>query len=370
MSFYNSFQPQYQAPQTINRAGSMNWLEGSPLLPPTEPGCEVDLHRLVTFPAFPLSPPAETGCEVDQDRLGSFSALPLLPPAETGCEVDLHPLPSFPTGMPLSPPAETTNTVDQHTPASFSADLPPAIPDALPPASPSQPQDESELMPDADFQALCRAAGYAVPDFAAMPPVPYPLEPATSDPADFVPAPTEDVAAADFDRAGTPPTGYDPAPVDNDAPAGLDRAGPPPSAFEPAALSPTGFTPPPGQDFAPMANLAPYPAEEARAADVPAALNRRRKAQRQLKAILEGGEIPQDHKRGRKTLPLGAPKAKYIRKVPSAPKPPPKPKRTYTKRIAAPADLTSVRLGDADTVAAEIEKEGWYGRVGDGLYGG
>ncbi|MCJ1426737.1 hypothetical protein MMC29_004640, partial [Sticta canariensis] len=126
---------------------------------------------------------------------------------------------------------------------------------------------------------------------------------------------------------------------------------------------------PPPPVFRP-ANPAPCPEEPPCAEPVPATLNRRRKAQRQLEAIKKGTEVPVNHIRGRKRLPLGAPKAKYTKRVPGAPKPPPKPKRAYNRRVPGPADLTSVRLGDAATVRKEIEKEGWYGKVGDGLYGG
>ena len=36
--------------------------------------------------------------------------------------------------------------------------------------------------------------------------------------------------------------------------------------------------------------------------------------------------------------------------VPGAPKPPAQVKRAYNRRVPRPADLTSVRLGDAETV--------------------
>lgn len=91
----------------------------------------------------------------------------------------------------------------------------------------------------------------------------------------------------------------------------------------------------------PMAYTAPSPPPFAE--PVPAALNRRRKAQRQLDAVLKGSEVPQENKRGRKPLALGAPKAKYMKKVPGAPKESAKPKRAYNRRTRGSADLTSVQ---------------------------
>ncbi|MCJ1424768.1 hypothetical protein MMC29_002656 [Sticta canariensis] len=242
MSFFNSFIPQFEAPQAINQAGSTNWAE-DPLFAPNPWGS-------VFFEDCTLS------YAVDQRPMAYFSTgfpSSLSPLADTVFEIDLHDLPTLPTQFPLSPPAESTDAVEHHQRASLA-----------------------------------------------------------------------DTANA------------------------VDQ---PPPVFHPA-------------------NPAPYPEEPPCAEPVPAALNRRRKAQRQLKAIKNGSEVPVNHVRGRKTLPLGAPKAKYTKRVPGAPKPPPKPKRAYNRRVPAPADLTSVRLGDAATVRKEIEKDGWYGKVGDGLYGG
>lgn len=292
MSYFSHFEPQTQACQAINRAESTNWVQ-DPLFAPKP-------WDSVFFEDSTLSPPAETAYAVGH-----------LPPA------------SLSTNLPLTPPA--------------------SIPDALHPALPStdwQPEDESQILPAADIQALCRAMGYDVPDFAAMPPVPYPLKPTTSDPAGFAPAHTENSAPAGFDPAGSTPVGSVHALTDNVTPAGLSRTGSTPAAFDPSALSPTGFAPGPIHNFAPMANPAPYPVEPPRAEPVSAALSRRRKAQRQLEAILEGREVPVNHKRGRKALPLGAPKAKYTKRVPGAPKPPAQPKRTCNRQIPGPADLT------------------------------
>ncbi|MCJ1426969.1 hypothetical protein MMC29_004872 [Sticta canariensis] len=225
----------------------------------------------VFFEDMLLSPPAETTWAVDQLPPASFSTVwPLSPPAETVYMVDQLPSPSFSTDFLLSPPAETGYAVDSPPPTSFSTNFPPAIPHALPPALLStdwQPLDESQILPAADIQALCRAIGYNVPDFAAMPPVAYPLEPATSNPAGFSPVPTENVALTGFYRAGSTPVGCVPALIDNFAPAGLNRARSAPAAFNPAAFSPTGF--------APMAYPPPDPVEPPCAEPVPAALNRR-----------------------------------------------------------------------------------------------
>ncbi|MCJ1425820.1 hypothetical protein MMC29_003720 [Sticta canariensis] len=268
MSFYNQFEPQFQAHQAVNWAGSTNWVEN---------------------PLFAAEP-------WDSD---------------------------FFHDLPISLPAETAEPVHQHHPAYFSTDPPPVTPDPFPTTLPSthwQHQDESQILPAADIQALCRAIGCDIPDFAAMPPAPFPLEPATSDPAGVTPAHTENFAPASFDPAGSTPVVRVPALNDNFDPAGLNRAG-----STPAALSPTGFVPAPSH-IAPIANPAPHPVEpqstEPQSTEpVPAALNRRRKAQRQLKAIQEGTEVPVNYKRGRKALPLGAPKAKYTKRVPARPSP-------------------------------------------------
>ncbi|MCJ1423998.1 hypothetical protein MMC29_001885 [Sticta canariensis] len=91
--------------------------------------------------------------------------------------------------------------------------------------------------------------------------------------------------------------------------------------------------------MAPMAYAAPAPPLFAEL--VPAALNCRRKVQRQLDTMLEGREVLPDNKRGRKSLPLDAPKAKYTKKVPGAAMAPAKPKRVYNHPTSGPADLTS-----------------------------
>ncbi|MCJ1424584.1 hypothetical protein MMC29_002472, partial [Sticta canariensis] len=144
-----------------------------------------------------------------------------------------------------------------------------------------------------------------------MPPVPDALKPAASDPAGFAPTPTEIFAPAGFDRAGSAPAGFAPTLTDKLAPAGFNRA---------------GFAPASKHNFAPMA----YP------------------AQRQLDAVLKGSEVPRENKRGRKSLPLGAPKAKYTKRVVGEPRAPFKPTRAHKSRseltiadFPGPADSTS-----------------------------
>lgn len=84
------------------------------------------------------------------------------------------------TYFTFSSPTETALAVDQLPSYPVFTDFSHAFPDAVPPAllsrdwQPWQPLDKSEILPAADIQALCRAISFDVPDFAAMPPVPYP----------------------------------------------------------------------------------------------------------------------------------------------------------------------------------------------------
>lgn len=79
---------------------------------------------------------------------------------------------------------------------------------------------------------------------------------------------------------------------------------------------------------------------------------------------------PGKRSRGRPKKAEGAPKGPYKKR--GAPAPPPirpvKPKRAYRKRIAAPADLTTIRVATADTVREGVKVPGWYTKTDDGLY--
>ena len=230
-----------------------------------------------------------------------FEDSPPPPPAETASTVDQLPrAPLSPFSADFGPFNFAESAWEIDGPAPVYTNFPPAIPDALPPAS--LPRDWQPLSAE-KIQALL-AADFAVPDFAAMPPVPFPADPA-------------------------------------------------PAILDPATVNPT-LTPAPVDNVPPMAEPAPSIAPPSRAEPVPAAVSRRRKAYKQLVAMREGTEAPKTYRRGRKCVPLDAPKAKYTKRVPGVPKPPPKPKRVYKKRVAAPADMASVRVEDAATVREEI----------------
>ena len=263
MSFYNPLEPQFEAPQAVNLAESMDWAKTSVESVPTPPLPPSPLFApkpwdTVFFEDLPIYQPAS--CLAPS----SWEAAPVPAPAPATVSFQT-PHWSEPLPCPPSRPAESVYAVDQLPPDSFSGDFPVTFP-----STEWQPLDKSHILSTAKIEALCRSIGLSNPNFSAMEPsIPDALEPALM--------------------------AY-PAPM-------------PPLFAEP----------------------------------VPAALNRRRKAQRQLDAVLKGSEVPQENKRGRKPLALGAPKAKYTKKMPGAPKEPAKPKRAYNRRTRGPADLTSVQ---------------------------
>ena len=85
------------------------------------------------------------------------------------------------------------------------------------------------------------------------------------------------------------------------------------------------------------------------------------------------GTPPPKRSAGRPRKEKGAPKCPYTKKT-NRPTPtaPPKPKRAYRKRIAAPADMSHILVATAATVEREIgQHKDWYQRCnGDGLWGG
>ncbi|MCJ1264671.1 hypothetical protein MMC22_004545 [Lobaria immixta] len=87
-----------------------------------------------------------------------------------------------------------------------------------------------------------------------------------------------------------------------------------------------------------------------------------------------GDSIPEPGKRsrGRPKKAEGAPKGPYKKR--GAPAPPRigpvRTKRAYRKRIAAPADVSTIRVATAATVREGVKVAGWYTTTGDGLYKG